>query len=245
LSGSGGTATATFSPATLAVGDYIVYAIYEGDKVFAADAPADLAQNVAQIGTTTTLTSSTTNATSVYGQAVTFTAKVAETGGTAAPGSVVFMDQTTGAVLGTVTLSSGKATLKTAALAVESHTIVAVYSGSTDIAGSTGTVTQTVNQDFTNVGLSVSTTNGNTSLTISSSVTAASPGSGTPTGTVNFYVDSALVGTAVVSGGVAKLTLSGGVTIGQHTLEVVYSGDTDFLSNSQTEVIDFTKGRNT
>jgi hypothetical protein len=59
-------------------------------------------------------------------------------------GSVTFKDGTT--VLGAKTLSSGKATLTTSALAVGNHSITAVYGGNADFAGSTSKVLiQTVN----------------------------------------------------------------------------------------------------
>jgi hypothetical protein len=57
---------------------------------------------------------------------------------------VTFKDGTT--VLGTKTLSSGKATLTTSTLALGKHSITAVYGGNADFAGSKSRVlTQTVN----------------------------------------------------------------------------------------------------
>jgi len=57
---------------------------------------------------------------------------------------VTFKDGTT--VLGTKTLSSGKATLTTSALAVGKHSITAVYGGNANFNGSTSPAfVQTVN----------------------------------------------------------------------------------------------------
>ena len=61
-----------------------------------------------------------------------------------------------------------------------------------------------------------------------STVLAASPGSGLPTGTVSFWDGSTLLQTVTLSGGVAKLTYSFSV-IGKHKITAVYNGDTDFL----------------
>jgi len=102
--------------------------------------------------TTTTLTSSSPNNTSVFGQPVTFTATVAVVSpGTGTPtGTVTFLDGST--TLGTGTLSGGVATLTVpstspliAALAVGTHSITAVYGGDTNDLPSTSTlVTQVV-----------------------------------------------------------------------------------------------------
>jgi hypothetical protein len=81
---------------------------------------------------------------STFGQSVTFTATVTSSGGTP-PGQVTFKDGST--TLGTATLASGKATLATKTLSVGSHSITAVYGGSTDFSGSTSAVlSQVVNQ---------------------------------------------------------------------------------------------------
>lgn len=78
---------------------------------------------------------------STFGQSVTFTAVVTGRGGTP-DGTVTFMDGAT--ALGTGTLASSIATFTTAALAVGSHSITAVYGGHGTFAGSTSALTQTV-----------------------------------------------------------------------------------------------------
>ena len=74
---------------------------------------------------TTTLVSSPV-ATGSYGTAVTFTATVTVSSGTAT-GTVTFKDGST--VLGTGTLSAGTATFATSALAVANHSVTANYGG--------------------------------------------------------------------------------------------------------------------
>ena len=101
-----------------------------------------LTQTVKQATSITTLSSSLNPST--FGAVVTFTATVTSAGGTPT-GSVTFKDGTT--TLGSGPLSSGKATFKTTTLSVGSHSITAVYAGSSYFVTSTSSVlTQTVKQ---------------------------------------------------------------------------------------------------
>ena len=77
--------------------------------------------------------------------AVTFTATVASAAGTPA-GSVSFFDGTT--LLGAVTLSSGVASYTTSSLAAVTHSITAVYSGSSNSVSGTSSALAEVVQDY-------------------------------------------------------------------------------------------------
>jgi hypothetical protein len=98
--------------------------------------------------TVTTLTSSAP--TSLLNQPVTLTATVrASVPGAGTPsGTVYFRDLTTGVTLGSAPLSGGTTSLKTSALAVGSHTIVAVYGGDATFVTSYGTASQAVTYKF-------------------------------------------------------------------------------------------------
>ena len=116
--------------------------------------------------TTTTLTSSVNP--SLFGQSVTFTATVAVTSpGTGTPaGTVEFFDGQTS--LGTVTLASGSAT--SAAITnfgVSTHSITAVYSGSSNFVTSTSTaVSQVVNLGIANTPAFGTTTSNDSGFTV-------------------------------------------------------------------------------
>ncbi len=131
---SGGQATCTTS--ALAVGSHTITAVYSGDGNYNGSTSAALTQTVNKANTSTALSSSANPST--YGSSVTFTAQVAPA---AASGTVAFKD---GGVdipgCAAVSLSGGQATCATAALAVGSHSITAVYSGDATYAGSTGTL---------------------------------------------------------------------------------------------------------
>jgi hypothetical protein len=174
----------------------------------------------------------------VYGQAVTFTAKVtAASPGSGTPtGSVTFYDGST--ALATATLnSSGQATYRTSSLATASHSISVSYAGDSNFLSSTSpTLTQTVNQDATNTTVTSSTNPSvfGQSVTLTAKVTAASPGSGTPTSTVTFYDGATSLGTGTLDGtGKATLTY-GGLSVGSHAITVSYGGDTNFLTSTSS-----------
>jgi len=132
---------ATFTTQSFAVGGHSITAVYGGSVNIAGSTSPALTQTVNPATTTSKVTSSLNPSKS--GQSVTFTATVTSSGGNP-PGTVTFKDGST--TLGTGTLSSGKATFSTSSLSVGTHSITAVYGGSTDFSGSTSAVlSQVVN----------------------------------------------------------------------------------------------------
>lgn len=132
---------ATLSSSGLNADSYPVLAEYVGDANNGASASPILNQVVRQIVSTATLTSSPNPST--QGQAVTFTAQI--TSPTVQPtGPVTFTAGKT--VLGTAQLSNGKAKLTTSALPVGSTKVTATYYGDSNIAKSSASVTQAVQQ---------------------------------------------------------------------------------------------------
>lgn len=147
---------------------------------------------------TTTTSVSSSDASAVFGQSLTFTATVSSVAGTP-DGSVTFRDGGTcgggGTVLATQTLSSGKASIGIDTLAVATHSILACYSGSAGFASSSGAVSEVVAKASTTTAitnasaLSSTPTASTDPLTVSFSVSVTAPGAGTPTGTVTVQLD--------------------------------------------------------
>jgi hypothetical protein len=135
---SGG--VAELSTSGLGAGTVEVVAAYNGDANFGASTSKPVKQVVSKATSVTTLTSSQNP--SEFGKPVTFSAAVAPQFSGTPTGTVVFKDGTT--TLKKVTLNAGTASFTTSDLTVGSNTITATYSGSVDFAGSTGTLTQTV-----------------------------------------------------------------------------------------------------
>ncbi len=136
---------ASFTTALLSAASHSITASYSGDSTFATSASPALVHQVAQALTATALKSSINP--SAFGQAITFTAAVSAVApGSGIPvGSIQFVID--GVNVGAaVTLSNGSATSAAVAnLAAGTHTIVAIYSGSANFAGSSSAgLTQTV-----------------------------------------------------------------------------------------------------
>jgi hypothetical protein len=181
---------------------------------------------------TTTLTASPNP--SVAGQSVTLTATV--TAG--ATGTVTFLDGATS--LGTGVLSGGTATLSTSALSIGSHSLTGSYGGDANFTASTSSiVTQVVNAITTKTTLTASPNPSvfGQSVTLSSTVTAVPPGTGTVTGSVTFNDGATVLGTAPLSGGSATLALTT-LTSGTHSLTASYTASGNFAASTSTAVTD-------
>jgi len=189
--------------------------------------------------TKTTVTSSYNP--SVTGQSVTFVATVTSYGGIPT-GSVTFKDTYNGVVttLGTVSLNkSGKATLVTTGLKTAGvHSITATYAGSKSFNSSlSDALLQTVNQANTTTTLKSSSNPSRfgRSVTFTATVSAQTPGSGTPTGTVRFIIDGKYSSPSIktLNSGVATLSISS-LSKGTHSVVVIYDADNNYNSSTSS-----------
>ncbi|KUN75600.1 hypothetical protein AQJ66_35610 [Streptomyces bungoensis] len=227
---SGGIATLTVS--NLGVGSHPLTATYGGSTNYnGSTSPVD-PQTVSPANTTTTLVSAPDP--SVFGQAKVLTATVtAVAPGSGTPtGTVAFFDGAT--PLGSAPLVGGVANLSVSNLSVGAHPLTAVYAGSTDYVGSTSPVdTQTVNKANTATALNSvpdPSVFGQPKV-LTATVTAVAPGSGIPTGTVDFFDGATPLGSAPLVGGVATLTISS-LAVGSHPLTATYGGSTDYVGST-------------
>jgi hypothetical protein len=177
---------------------------------------------------------------SYYGNSVTFTATVSSTSGSAIPaGTVTFYDGSTELSCDAVTLdSSGAASCSTSTLTVGTHTITADYSGSSKFYGSSGTLSQVVDDYSTTSTLTCSPNPANygATVTCTDTVTAST---GTPSGTVTFDDGSTELGTGTLSSGVASYSTST-LSLGSHSITAVYTASGAYetsTSNTVTEII--------
>jgi hypothetical protein len=222
----------TFTTSNLSVGSHALTAVYGGDTNFTGSVSPVDTQTVTQAATTTTLTSAPDPSVLGMPKVLTATVTAVPPGSGTPTGNVDFFDGAT--LLGTNPLSGGVATLVTSTLSVGSHNLTAVYSGDANFSGSTSPVdTQTVSQS---ASTTVLTSAPDPSMfgqakTLTATVTAVPPGSGTPTGIVNFFDGATQIGSGTLSGGVATLTTTT-LAGGSHSLTAVYGGDLNFTSST-------------
>jgi len=188
--------------------------------------------NYSAVATSTTLTESATSP--KVGDSITFTAKVKAAEGTTMPtGSVVFYDNN--AALASVQIdASGTATYTSSTLSAGAHSIQASYGGSVDFAQSLSpTLSETVLQLTTTTLMPSATqiTQGN-SITLTATVSGPNQ---VPTGKVNYYAGTALLGSAQLSNGSATFSTSA-LPVGIDSLSASYSGDTTFAGSTSPAV---------
>ena len=121
--------------------------------------------------------------------------------------------------------------MPTSTLAIGSHLVLAIYSGSTFYDTSLGTLTQVVNQAPSTTALTSSL---NPSFFGQSVTFTATVAPAAATGTVVFNIDGVDVGApvALVAGTATYTTTS--LAAGDHPVIATYSGDTTYLTSSAT-----------
>jgi autotransporter-associated beta strand protein len=237
---SGGTASLGVSG--LAVGSHSITATYGGDGNFNMSTNGNiLSQVVERAATGTTLCSDL--APSVYGQTVTFTAKVsaAAPGAGEATGTVTFFAD--GVSIGTGTLSGGVTTLPISTLTGGTHVITATYDGDPSFTASTSTgFNQTVTQAATGAILTLQgpTVSGQFATYV---VTVGSVGGAPmPTGNATITLGNGVLGTSPLNAsGLAYFVLAI-ADVGNNVLTGHYLGDADHASITtadQTQAVGF------
>ena len=226
--------SATFTTSSLSVGQHTITVSYGGSASFLSSSGSDAAAPlvVSKASSRTLLTASSHPA--VFGQTVTFSAAVSALfpGKGTPTGAVIFTDGTT--TIASISLNGGRATFTTASLSRGGHTISANYGGDGNFLPSV----------YPNAGLNVlqdSTTTTVTpsanpvvlgqTLTLTATVKANAPGSGTPTGTVVFKDITTVLGTGTLNGSGQATFSTSGLAVGTHAITASYGGDTNFTSD--------------
>lgn len=159
---------------------------------------------------------------------------VTVSGGSGTPtGSVTVKEGAT--TVGTATLDgTGKASVALpASLAAGSHSLSVVYSGDSNYDTKTQAVTATVNKaTSTTTASAPKKVTAKKKFDVTASVAAAG---GAPTGTVQVFDGSKLMGTGTLSNGTVTITITKGLKkTGKHTLTVKYLGSTNVAASQAT-----------
>jgi Bacterial Ig-like domain (group 3) len=222
----------------LGISTHALTASFSGATGFADSASAAVAVTVNPAATAVTLKSSVNPA--VTGQAVTFTATVAAVapGASTPTGTVRFQDGNV--ILGTVAVGAGgTATFTTSFAVAGGHTITAVYSGAPNFVASSQALTEQVNaattRKATTTGLLASANPARVGQLVTLTATVRDPsGTGTPTGTITFFVGNTLVARVTLDrNGQAHIRGSFSVA-GRFIIRAVYSGDATFGASEQS-----------
>ncbi len=230
----------SFTTLSLPVGSQAITATFtsESGEFKTSTTLTAMTQTVERAATTTSVASSINPMT--YGQATTFTATISVnipgSSFAASPtGTVTFYDGTTqlGPPVRVVTSGhSTTATLLWSGLGGSlSHTIKAVYSGDGNFAGGSGSVSQSVYPDPTTTTISstAASTDLGQAITFTATVTADSPGAGTPAGSVEFedLNTGNDLGSVMLAAQSASVTVSS-LVAGTHVITAIYSGESNF-----------------
>ncbi|WP_205473314.1 Ig-like domain-containing protein [Nocardioides sp. SYSU D00038] len=231
--GPGG-AQATLALSDLAPGSHQVRASYAGDSGYVASHSEALSHTViagaAIVATTTEVTSSVNPST--YGELVRYTAVVTAADGSAPSGTVQF--SVDGADVGEPVAVDSEGRARSVTLGSPDpgdHTVIAAFAPGVGYAGSGAILTQTVAAAEVDLGLASSDAQSEHGEPVALTATVASqrPGTGTPSGFVQFRVDGAPLGDAVaLVDGTATSPALPDLAPGDHEVTALYSGDVRF-----------------
>ena len=249
-----GTTSAACTLSYPATGSHTISAQYLGDGNYSASTSSTLTQVVGPAATSTALNSSVNP--SVTGQGVTYgaTVSVNDPGSGTPTGYVEFLDGATpieacGGASGVSLAGTTSAACTLSYPATGSHTISAQYLGDGNYSASTSsTLTQVVGPAATSTALNSSVNPSVTGqgVTYGATVSVNDPGSGTPTGYVEFLDGATPIEACGGASGVslagttsAACTLSYPAT-GSHTISAQYLGDGNYsasTSSTLTQVV--------
>ena len=195
--------TASLGVSSLSAGIHSITAVYLDDANFTGGT-SNVLMDTVNSSNTNVVVGADLNP-SVYGQTVTLTATVTNSG-TTPGGTVIFMDGST--VLDTASMNgSGVAIFQTSALGAGVHSISGIYGGDANHNGSTSNVLlDTVNKAGTTASVSadVNPSAYGQIVNFTATISVTSPGAGTPTGNVQFFDGATSLGTVTIGGGANK-----------------------------------------
>ncbi|HEV7570900.1 MAG TPA: Ig-like domain repeat protein [Thermoanaerobaculia bacterium] len=227
-----GVASLTIAPAS--VGTHHVIATFLGTGVFADSVSAVVSHVVSPGQTSTALTADPQS--SVFGQAVHFTATVSAVAPAAGQpdGNVTFMAD--GSSIGTVAVMNGVATVAVANLSVGTHSIVSTFAGTANFLSSVSTTIAYVTaKGTTKIDLAADhpTSVFGQAVHFTATVSVIAPAAGQPGGNVTFLADGSAIGTVPVLNGTATFETTS-LHAGSRSITATYNGDANFNASAAT-----------
>jgi hypothetical protein len=233
---------ATLTTSSLAAGQHILLAIYQGDSNTLTSTSNPVLQNIEQ-RTTVTLTAvnslgtitGTSSGPSLIGSPITFTVSITGSSTNPPTGLVSLSDGST--ILGTSSVnSSGIATFTISTLTLGSHTLTASYAGDTqNFPGTSPALTEVVQLHTSKNTLTISSSTAIENKPFTLVATLQGDAAVPPSGTVVFSSGSTTLGSATLNAsGIATLTTSLG--LGTFSPIATYQGDSQYLGSVSSPV---------
>jgi hypothetical protein len=172
----------------------------------------------------------------VSGASITLNASLSTSGSAPSPtGSVVFYDN--GTILNSAQIANGVGSTTASVPTTATHSITATYNGDPNyntVSTNAGTTSGGPTVTTTALASSASTVVAGQTITFTATVTPGGTGV-SPTGTVQFFDGSTLLGTGSLAGANATLATSSLSPFASHSIVAIYTGDTnDSGSTSNT-----------
>jgi Big-like domain-containing protein/List-Bact-rpt repeat protein len=228
---------ATYSTGALPAGTDVITATYEGSSTDSGSSSSPLNQVVLET-TKTTIASSANPA--VVDQSITATATVSSSNGPPPDGETVTFHWGS-TVLGTGTLSGGKASITFSKTLPDTYSLTASYGGDSNFAPSSATLMEVVDKATTTTTLMSSANPSNYGEGVTFTITVAPEYSGTtPQGSVELKKGGVVIWEGTLTNGTAQVTISN-LAVGNHTLAATYTGGERFLSSTSAQLVQTVK----
>ncbi len=216
-----GSFSASFGTGSLAVAGspYAITYTYGGDANFTSASDSSKNLTVTPASTSITVTAPTVT----YNAAGSVTVAVSSAGGVPTGSVALSVD---GGAASSLPLSAGSATFSISSPSAGDHSLGAAYAAQGNFAASSATATLHVNKASTSTAVASSANPSafGQSVTLTASVTS---GSGSPSGSVQFFDGTTMLGTGGLSAGSATLALNN-LAVGSHSITARYLGDANF-----------------
>ena len=230
-----GVASLTIAPSS--IGTRHVTATFLGAGPFLDSVSAVLSHVVSPGQTATALAAD--HQSSVFGQAVHFTATVSAVAPAAGlpDGNVTFTAD--GNTIGTVPVVNGVATLVVSNLLVGTHSIASTFAGTGNFLGSASNMIDLVTvKGQTKIELAADPQNSVYGQTVrfTATVSAVAPAAGQPGGNVTFLADGNVIGTVPVANGTAAFETAS-LHAGTRSITATYNGDANFNTSTAAALL--------
>jgi hypothetical protein len=224
---------ASLATSALAGGTYNLTCTYSGSSIYAASNCASVPVVVHPAPTALTLNSNSNPA--IYGNSPTITASLTINGQLAGAGNTILLTINNQAISLTTNAAGSAAYSVSGSLAPGNYLVNAVFAATSNLLGSSASLTQVITAAPTSIVLTGTPNPGNINQSIALTATVSSKATSSTlvgSGSVSFYDGSTSLGTSQLSASGAAMLTAVFTTAGVHDLTAVFSGNADYLAGT-------------